>query len=73
LCQGSFPIGNLIEMLKPAVVLVAARRPGAVFTGKTVRPLVVSWHGRNMTDEMGRRRRDWLPVEAARILAHWGD
>ena len=80
LCQREFPMSELVQAIRPAVVLVAVlhARPG----GDIVRtwdapgwsPLVFTWqgqsgHDRHNTKPGARRLSEWAPEMAARVRA----
>jgi len=80
LCQRQFPAADLIEVLRPAAVLVAvlrARPGGGIVTSwgsESCAPLVFAWqgqsgHDRHNTAPGARRLAEWAPEAAAQIRA----
>ena len=82
LCQGTFPIAELVEAIRPVVVLVAslnARSGGEIvdaWKSPSCAPLVYAWqgqsgHDRHNTDPQARPLRQWAPEMAQKARSRF--
>lgn len=63
LCSKVFQPAALIELLRPAAVLLASLRLDVGVVDATI----IRWNGRTGVDEAGSTMKNWLPYEAGRL------
>lgn len=72
-CQRTFPIQDVVDAIRPKVVLccvLRAHEEGTIvktWNSQHAQPLVFTWNGRNSTDDRGRRLAVWAPEAGRRI------
>lgn len=66
LCAESYPPAALIDLLRPAAVLLASLQLDLGAIGDV---LVIRWNGRNGVDETGLKMANWLPRKGGRLRA----
>lgn len=63
LCAKVFPPAALIDLLRPAAVLLASLR----LEVGAVEATIIRWNGRTGVDDAGSTMKNWLPYEAGRL------